>query len=48
MIEPKDLDPLNEKFFMFVFESLLYTKNQRILYQLLDIVNFYIKNKTQF
>lgn len=22
-----ELDPLNEKFFMFVFESLLYTKN---------------------
>jgi hypothetical protein len=22
-----DLEPLNEKFFMFVFESLLYTKN---------------------
>lgn len=48
MIEPKDLDPLNEKFFMFVFESLLYTKNQRILYQLLDIVNFYINHKTQY
>ena len=43
-----ELDPLNETFFMFVFESLLYTKNQRILYQLLDVVNFYIKHETPF
>jgi hypothetical protein len=42
------LEPLNEKFFMFVFESLLYTKNQQILYQLLDVVNFYIKHETPF
>lgn len=26
------LDELNEKFFMYVFKALLYTKNRRILY----------------
>ena len=26
------LDPLNEKFFMYVFKALLYTQNRRILY----------------
>ena len=26
------LDELNEKFFMFVFKALLFTKNRRILY----------------
>ena len=40
------LDPLNEKFFMYVFKALLYSKNRRILYQLLDVINFYIKHET--
>lgn len=42
------LEPLNEKFFMFVFKALLYTKNRRILYQLLDVINFYIKHETPY
>ena len=41
-----ELDHLNEKFFMSVFKALLYTKNRRILYQLLDVINFYIKHET--
>jgi len=42
------LDELNEKFFMYVFKALLYTKNRRILYQLLDVINFYIKHATPY
>ena len=42
------LDALNEKFFMYVFKALLYSKNRRILYQLLDVVNFYIKHETPY
>ncbi len=42
------LDELNEKFFMFVFKALLYTKNRRILYQLIDVINFYIKHDTPY
>lgn len=42
------LDALNEKFFMFVFQALLYSKNHRILYLLLDVINFYIKHATQY
>lgn len=42
------LDELNEKFFMFVFKALLYTKNRRILYQLIDVINFYIKHETPY
>ena len=40
------LDELNEKFFMYVFKALLYSKNRKILYQLLDVINFYIKHET--
>lgn len=43
---PIVLDSLNEKFFMFVFQSLLYSRNVRILYLLVDVVNFYIKHNT--
>ena len=42
------LDELNEKFFMFVFKALLFTKNRRILYQLLDVINFYIAHSTPY
>lgn len=42
------LDELNEKFFMYVFKALLYSKNRRILYQLLDVINFYIKHETPY
>lgn len=42
------LDELNEKFFMYVFKALLYSKNRRILYQLLDVINFYIKHDTPY
>ena len=42
------LDALNEKFFMFVFQALLYSKNRRILYLLLDVINFYIKHQTPY
>lgn len=42
------LDGLNEKFFMFVFQALLYSRNVRILYLLLDVVNFYIKHPTEY
>ena len=42
------LDALNEKFFMFVFQALLYSKNRRILYLLLDVINFYIKHATEY
>ena len=42
------LDSLNEKFFMFVFQALLYSKNTRILYLLLDVINFYIKHATDY
>jgi uncharacterized protein YejL (UPF0352 family) len=31
---------------MFVFKSLIFTKDRKILYRLLDIVNFYIKHET--
>ena len=41
-----NLDELNEKFFMYVFKALLYSKERRILYQLLDVINFYIKHET--
>ena len=43
-----DLDARSEKFFMYVFKALLYTQNRRILYQLLDVVNFYIKHETPY
>ena len=33
---------------MYVFKALLYTKNCRILYQLLDVINFYIKHETPY
>ena len=42
------LNGLNEKFFMFVFQALLYSRNVRILYLLLDVVNFYIKHQTEY
>lgn len=42
------LDELNEKFFMFVFKALLYTENRRILFQILDVINFYITQKTNY
>jgi hypothetical protein len=42
-----ELEPLNEKYFMFVFKALLFTKDRKILYRLLDVVNFYIKHDTQ-
>ena len=42
------LDKLNEKFFMYVFKALLYSNNRRILYQLLDVINFYIKHETPY
>lgn len=42
------LDALNEKFFMFVFQALLYSKNRIILYLLLDVINFYIKHPTPY
>jgi len=41
-----ELEPLNEKFFQFVFKALLFTKDRKILYRLLDVVNFYIKHET--
>ena len=40
------LEPLNEKFFQFVFKALLFTKDRKILYRILDVVNFYIKHET--
>ena len=43
-----NLDELNEKFFMYVFKALLYTQNRRILYQLIDVINFYIKHDTPY
>ena len=42
------LDPLNEKFFVYLFKALMFTKSPSILYQLLDVINFYIKNETEF
>ena len=33
---------------MFVFQALLYSRNVRILYLLLDVVNFYIKHPTEY
>ena len=42
------LDELNEKFFMYVFMALLCSQNRRILYQLLDVVNFYIMHETPY
>ena len=42
------LDPLNEKFFMYLFKALMFTKSSSILYQLLDVINFYIKYETEF
>ena len=42
------LDPLNEKFFMYLFKALMFTKSSSILYQLLDVINFYIKYETDF
>lgn len=33
---------------MFVFQALLYSKNRRILYLLLDVINFYIKHDTEY
>ena len=41
-----DLEPLNEKYFISVFKALLFTKNVRILYRLVDVVNFYINHET--
>ena len=41
-----DLDSLNEKFFMFVFKALLFSKRRRILYRLLDVINFYVSHRT--
>ena len=46
--KPLELDALNEKFFMYVFKALLYTENRRILYYLLDVVNFYVTQKTNY
>ena len=43
-----NLDELNEKFFMYVFMALLCSQNRRILYQLLDVVNFYIMHETPY
>jgi len=43
-----ELDILNEKFFMSVFKALLYSKNRRILYQMLDVINFYIMHETPY
>ena len=43
-----ELDELNEKFFMFVFKALLFTRNRHILYQLLDVINFYIAHETPY
>ena len=40
------LETLNEQYFKKVFEALLFTKNVRILYRLVDVVNFYIKHET--
>jgi len=40
------LDELNEKYFTNVFKSLLYSKERRIIYRILDIINFYIKHST--
>ena len=45
-VRPILLEKLNEKYFMFVFKSLIFTKDRKILYRLLDIVNFYIKHET--
>ena len=42
------LDSLNEKFFMYVFKALFFTRNPKIVYQLLDVVNFYIKHETPY
>ena len=41
-----ELDQLNENYFSNVFKSLLYSKERRIIYRLLDIINFYIKHET--
>ena len=41
------LDPLNEKFFMYVFKALLKSSNMKILYLLLDVINFYIMHETE-
>jgi hypothetical protein len=40
------LDPLNEKFFMYVFKALLMSQNIKILYLLLDVIHFYIAHET--
>lgn len=42
------LDSLNEKFFMYVFKALLFSKNPKIVYQLLDVVNFYVMHETLY
>ena len=42
------LEPLNEKFFVYLFKALMFTKSRSILYQLLDVINFYIKYDTPF
>lgn len=42
------LEPLNEKFFLCVLKSLLFSHNPRIVYRILDIVNFYVKHETPF
>lgn len=41
-----ELECLNEKYFLKVFKALLFTKNVRILYRLVDVVNFYILHRT--
>ena len=33
---------------MYVFKALLFSKNPKIVYQLLDVVNFYVKHDTQY
>lgn len=33
---------------MYVFKALLFIKNPKIVYQLLDVVNFYVKHETQY
>lgn len=33
---------------MHVFKALLFTTNPRILYQLLDVVNFYVRHPTPY
>ena len=33
---------------MYVFKALLFSKNPKIVYQLLDVVNFYVMHETQY